>query len=122
MKEENLLSLIKELSAMNELHQEYQDNNIHYVIDAIRDGNVLKFNVEIQDTKDKEEFEKWASQLDDEFFSEVWESLSKEDELHSLNELYESPNYREVIQRFKNKARQIAKRKIDTLNELFDLD
>lgn len=122
MKEENLLSLIKELSAMNELHQEYQDNNIHYVIDAIRDGNVLKFNVEIQDTRDKEEFEKWASQLDDEFFSEVWESLSKEDELHSLNELYESPNYREVIQRFKNKARQIAKRKIDTLNELFDLD
>ena len=77
MKKENLLSLIKELSAMNELHQEYQDNNIHYVIDAIRDGNVLKFNVEIQDTKDKEEFEKWASQLDDEFFSEVWESLSK---------------------------------------------
>jgi len=122
MKEENLLSLIKELSAMNELHQEYQDNNIHYVIDAIRDGNVLKFNVEIQDTRDKEEFEKWASQLDDEFFSEVWESLSKEDELHSLNELYESPNYREVIQRFKNKARQIAKRKIDALNELFDLD
>lgn len=122
MKEENLLSLIKELSAMNELHQEYQDNNIHYVIDAIRDGNVLKFNVEIKDTRDKEEFEKWASQLDDEFFSEVWESLSKEDELHSLNELYESPNYREVIQRFKNKARQIAKRKIDTLNELFDLD
>lgn len=122
MKEENLLSLIKELSAMNELHQEYQDNNIHYVIDAIRDGNVLKFNVEIQDTRDKEEFEKWASQLDDEFFSEVWESLSKEDELHSLNELYESPNYREVIQRFKNKARQIAKRKIDALNKLFDLD
>jgi hypothetical protein len=30
-------------------------------------------------------------------FNEVWESLSQEDVLHSLDEIYNSDNYKEVI-------------------------
>ena len=35
MKQEELLkALIKELFEMNELHQEYQDNDTHFVVDS----------------------------------------------------------------------------------------
>ena len=35
MKQEELLkALIKELFGLNELHQEYQDNDTHFVIDS----------------------------------------------------------------------------------------
>ena len=35
MKQEELLkTLISELMGLNELHQEYQDNDIHFVVDS----------------------------------------------------------------------------------------
>ena len=35
MKQEEILkALIKELFGMNELHQEYQDNDTHFVVDS----------------------------------------------------------------------------------------
>jgi hypothetical protein len=35
MKQEELLkALVKELFALNELHQEYQDNDTHFVVDS----------------------------------------------------------------------------------------
>jgi hypothetical protein len=48
----------------------------------------------------------------------VWDSLSKEDNLHSLDELYRSDNYKEVIRKFKNKTREIASNRIKELQKL----
>ena len=119
MKQEELLkSLISDLFQTQELHQEYQDNDTHFVIDSQREGNKLTFTVTLKENKDKKEFEEWVDQLDDDLFNEVWEALSEEDNLHSLNELYESDNYKEVISKFKNKTKEIATQKIKELQKL----
>jgi len=55
--------------------------------------------------------------MDDDFFNEVWESLSEEDNLHSLDEMYNSENYKEVINRFKKKTKEIASNKIKELQK-----
>lgn len=121
MKEENLIALIKELAKVDTLHQEYEDNNIHYVIDSERDEDgTLNFSVQIKDHTDKKEFEQFVDNLDDDLFQEVWESLSEEDELHNLNEIYESENYQEVIDKFKAKAKEIAREKINDLNKILE--
>ena len=119
MKQEELLkSLIRELFALNELHQEYHDKDINYVIDSKKEGNKLTLNITLKENKDKKEFEKWVNELDDDIFSEVWEALSKEDSLHSLDEIYNSDDYKEVIKKFKNKTREIASNKISKLQRL----
>ena len=103
MKQEELLKLlVKELFGMDTLHQEYQDNDTHFVIDSKKEGNKLTITVTLKENKDKKEFEKWVNQLDDDLFNEVWESLSKEDNLHDLNDLYNSENYKQVINKFKS--------------------
>jgi len=58
--------------------------------------------------------------MDDDLFNEVWETLSEEDNLHSLNEIYNSDNYKEVISKFKNKTKEIASRKIKELQKLLN--
>ena len=120
MKQEELLkTLIKELFAMNELHQEYQDNDTHFVIDSQKEGDILTIKVQlIEENKDKKEFEKWVNQLDDDIFNEVWEALSEEDKLHSLDEMYNTKDYKKVISKFKNKTKEIAARRIAELQNL----
>ena len=119
MKQEELLKLlVKELFALNELHQEYQDKDTHFVVDSKKEGNKLTITVTLKENKDKKEFEKWVNQLDDDLFNEVWESLSKEDNLHDLNELYNGENYKQVINKFKARTRQIARGKIEELQKL----
>ena len=122
MKQEELLkTLIEELFAMDTLHQEYQDNNINYVVDSQKEGNTLTIKITLKENKDKKEFENWVNNLDDDLFNEVWEELSEEDTLHDLNELYEnSDTYKEVITKFKNKTKEIANRKIKELQKLFN--
>ena len=57
MKQEELLkALITELFKTNTLHQEYQDNDTHFVIDSIKEGNTLTIKVELKENKDKKEF------------------------------------------------------------------
>jgi hypothetical protein len=56
--------------------------------------------------------------MDDDFFNEVWEALSEEDSLHSLDEMYNSENYKEVIDKFKAKTKEIAKKRIKELQKL----
>lgn len=120
MKQENLIALIRELNELDELHTEYIDDNIHYVIDSNRDENgTLHFSIKIKDHTDKIEFQDWVKQLDDDMFQEVWEKLSEEHGLQTLNEMYESDNYKEVITLFKEKAKEIARNKIDSLVKLF---
>ncbi len=117
MKIENLFSLIKELATVNTLHKEYKDEDIQFVIDSKRDGNTLHFSVQIKEDKDKKEFEKWASQLDDDFFNEVCEAFAED--LPNLTKEYESGDYRKVIAMFKAKAKEIATEKINILNKIF---
>ena len=72
MKQEELLkALVSELMGMNELHQEYQDNDTHFVIDSKKEGNKLTITVTLKENKDKKEFEKWCQSLDDDIFQEV---------------------------------------------------
>ena len=120
MKQEELLkTLIKELFTTNELHQEYQDNDTHFVIDSQKEGDTLTIKVQlIEENKDKKEFEKWVNQLDDDIFNEVWEALSEEDKLHSLDEMYNTKDYKKVISKFKNKTKEIATKKIAELQNL----
>ena len=119
MKQEELLKqVIKELFSLDNLHQEYQDNDTHYIVDSQKENNKITFTIQLKENKDKKEFERWINQLDDEIFNEVWESLSMEDELHSLDELYNTENYKEVITKFKNKTKEIATRKIKELQKL----
>ena len=119
MKQEEILkSLIRELFALNELHQEYHDKDINYVIDSKKEGNKLTLNITLKENEDKKKFEKWVNQLDDDVFNEVWEALSAEDNLHTLDEIYNSDDYKEVINKFKNKTREIASNKIKKLQRL----
>ena len=119
MKQEELLKLlVKELFALNELHQEYQDKDTHFVVDSQREGNTLTIKVTLKENKDKKEFEKWVNQMDDDLFNEVWESLSEEDALHTLDEMYNSDNYKEVIDKFKKRTREIASKKIKELQKV----
>ena len=121
MKQEELLkTLIKELFAMDTLHQEYQDNDTNFVVDSQKKGNTLTVTITLKDNKDKKEFERWINKLDNDIFNEVWESLSEQDNLHQLDELYNSDNYKEVITKFKNKTKEVASRKIKELQKLLD--
>lgn len=117
----NEIELLKSLFELTgELHQEYQDDDNHYVIDAQKDGNILTVKVEKIEKDDKKEFEQWVNQLDDNLFEEIWESLAEEYSLKDLNDLYDSPNYKEVIKLFKNKGKSLVEEKIAKLESLFN--
>lgn len=117
MKQELITQLVKELfDSVEELHNEYKDNDIQYVIDATKEGNTLSIEITLE--TDKKEFEQWIDQLDDDIFTETWETLSEEDNLHDLNELYNSENYHEVIDKFKSKAKEIIEDKIEYLHKI----
>lgn len=116
MKQEDILKeLVKELFNIGTLHQEYQDNDSQYVIDSQKTGDILTIKVQFKEDKCKKEFEKFVDNMDDELFNEVWESLSEEDNLHTLNELYDSPRYKEVIEKFKARTKKIVANKIKEL-------
>lgn len=118
MKQEELIKqVIEELFSLDNLHQEYQDKDTHYVVDSQKEGNKLTITITLKENKDKKEFERWVNNMDDDFFNEIWESLSEEDQLHSLDEMYNSDRYKEVIAKFKNKTKEIASNKIKELQK-----
>lgn len=113
MKQEELLkTLVKELFNLNTMHQEYQDNDTQFIVDSQKEGNTLTIKVTLKENTDKKEFEAFVDTLDDDLFNEVWESLSEEDNLHSLNELYNSKDYKKVISKFKARVKDIVRKKI----------
>lgn len=120
MKQEELMkTLIRELFQMDEMHQEYQDNDTHFLIDSQKEGDTLTIKVKLVENKDKKEFEKWLEQVDDDLFEEVLYELQEKEGLKDLNEVYSSPNYRETIDKVKAKTQEIAARKIKELQKLF---
>ena len=121
MKQEELLkTLIAELMGMSELHQEYQDNDTHFVIDSKREGNKLTIEITLKENKDKKEFEAWLQTVDDDLFSKVLEELQEKEGLTNLNALYESKDYKKVIARVKSKTKEIAARRIKELQKLIN--
>ena len=121
MKQEELLkALVSELMGMDELHQEYQDNDTHFVIDSTREGNTLTIKVQLLENKDKKDFENWLQQVDDDLFQEVLEELAEKEGLSDINSLYNSENYQQVIDRVKTKTKEIASRKIKMLKKLIN--
>ena len=116
MKQEELLkTLVKELFGLNELHQEYQDNDTQFVIDSQKEGNTLTIKVTLNENKDKQEFEKWLEKVDDDLFQEVLEELG---ETIDLQNMYNSPNYKQVINKIKSKTKEIANYKIQQLKSI----
>ena len=121
MKQEELLkALVSELMGMDELHQEYQDNDTHFVIDSTREGNTLTIKVQLLENEDKKDFENWLQQVDDDLFQEVLEELAEKDGLSDINSLYNSENYQQVIDKVKTKTKEIANRKIKMLKKLIN--
>lgn len=118
MKQEEILkALIKELFGMSELHQEYQDNDTHFVVDSQKEGNTLTIKVQLLENKDKKEFEKWLETVDDDLFSEVLDELKKEG-LADLENIYNSKDYKRVINKVKLKTKEIAVKRIKELQKL----
>lgn len=121
MKQEEILkALIEELFEMDTLHQEYQDNDSHFVVDSTREGNTLTIKVQLLENKDKKEFERWLQQVDDDLFQEVLDELAEKEGLKDISNLYNSENYQQVIDRVKTKTKEIANRKIKMLKKLIN--
>ena len=120
MKQEELMkALIKELFALDTTHQEYQDNDTHFVVDSQKNGNTLTIKVQLLENKDKKDFEKWLeNNVDDELFSEVLEELAKKEGLTDIEALYNSKDYKKVIDRVKSKTKEIVARKVRELQNL----
>ena len=119
MKQEELFkALIKELFSLDTAHQEYQDNDTHFVVDSQKEGDTLTIKVQVLKNKDKEEFEKWLEQIDDDLFGEILDELREKEGLVNLNQLYLSKDYKKVIDRVKSKTKEIAARKIKELQKL----
>lgn len=117
MKEEEIIkTLIEELFKMDTMHHEYKDNNSEYVIDSQKEGNTLTIKVTLKENKDKEEFENWLKTIDDNLFGEVLDELSEN--YADLQELYDGPDYKVVIDSVKAKTNQIVARKIKELEKL----
>lgn len=117
MKEQELiLTLFKELlNSVEELHEEYSDDNISYVID--KDGNTLSISFTLEEeNKDKKDFENFVNGLDDDIYQETLESLGYG--ISDLAKIYDSENYQEVIDCFKNKVKEIATEKMEYLKTL----
>lgn len=103
----------------DELHEEYTDNNVHYVIDSEKtDDNSLTITISLEEDNDgRKEFEKWAEALDDDLFNEAYEAFSKNYLPGQIGDMYKSDNYQEVIDGFKEKVKEIAKEKIEQLEK-----
>ena len=76
MKQEELLKqVINELFSLDNLHQEYQDNDTHYVVDSQKEGNKLTITITLKENKDKKEFERWVNNMDDDFFNDELDNM-----------------------------------------------
>lgn len=121
MKQEEILkALVEELMGLDELHQEYQDNDTHFVIDSTKEGNTLTIKVQLLDNKDKKEFEEWLKRVDDDLFQEVLEELAEKEGINDIQALYNSKDYKKAIDKVKAKTKEIASRKIKSFKKLLE--
>ncbi|MBO7734636.1 MAG: hypothetical protein J6S67_18900 [Methanobrevibacter sp.] len=116
MKQEEILkALIKELFALEAMHQEYQDNDTHFIVDSNKEGDTLTVKITLKENKDKQEFEKWLENVDNDLFQEVLESFG---DAFDMEKEYNSPNYKKVIYEVKSRAKDMAAKKIKELQRV----
>lgn len=122
MENEKVFALLEELFQTDSLHEEYSINEKTYVIDAKKnqDGNkvIITVSLKKEDNKEKKEFEAWVDTLPDDFFYDVWESLSNEYSTKELSNEYASGDYKKVIKLFKDRANEIVNSRIEELTKL----
>lgn len=115
MKNEFNITLIKELMSIDQLHEEYTDDNISYVIDANREGDTLNITISLQEDTRKEDFRNWCETINDDIFVEAcerFEDLTGK----TLHEAAEEELYDE----FKTVVKEVVKSKIENLQSLLD--
>ena len=113
--------LVKELFEMDEMHEEYKDNEIHFSIDSQKkDDSTLVITIKLKEDNVKEQFEKWVDDLDDEIFEEAV-GIVNEHFNGKMNEVYSSENYKDVINLFKATVTKLAQEKINSLRTKFGL-
>ncbi len=118
MKQEEIMkALIDELFKLDTLHQEYQDNDTQFAIDSQKNGNKLIITITRNENEDKKNFEKWLEKVDSDVFEEVLEELG---DAFDLSKIYNSPNYKEVINKVQNKTKEVAARRIKKLQTLLN--
>lgn len=119
MEQKNFIQFIKELMKVTKLHREYQDSDIHYVIDASKDKDgILTIKVKTVEDKEKREFYEWLKLINDELFSEILDGLKEEYNLDELDKMYNSKSgSKEAIEIFKSKAKEIINNKIQLANK-----
>ena len=116
MKQEEILkALVKELFALDTMHQEYQDNDTHFIVDSNKEGDTLTVKITLKENKDKQEFEKWLENVDDDLFQEVLESFG---DAFDMEKEYNAPNNKKGIYEVKNRARDMAAKKIKELQRV----
>ena len=76
--------------------------------------------ITLKENKDKQEFENWLSNIDDTLFEEVLDELKNKEGLINLEDMYQSKDYKKVIDRIKSKTKEIAQRKIKALQKLIN--
>ena len=119
MKQEELIkALIAELFKMDTMHQEYKDNDTHFLIDSQKEVNTLTIKVQLLENKYKREFEQWLEQIDDDLFSEVLDEIKEKEGIKDLDEIYNSKDYQKAIDKIKSKTKEIAVRRIKELQKL----
>lgn len=108
---------IQELFKLDDAHEEYQDDETSFVIDSHKDGNTITITITMNNS-DKKEFENWLKNIDDNLFTEVLDELAEKENLKNIEEIYNSPRYKEVISKVQAKTKEIAARKIQMLQNL----
>ncbi|MER2010040.1 MAG: hypothetical protein ABS939_21605 [Psychrobacillus sp.] len=68
----------------------------------------------VEDT-DKKEFENWLKQVDDDLFYDVLKELGDN---YNLDQMYNSENYKEVIDLVTFKTKELAKKRIKELESI----
>ena len=109
--EEYLMQQIKDLLG-------WEDFTI--TVDQPDDNHIIVRLEKIEQDNAKKEFENWVDQLDDEIFESVYNALAEEYSLHTLNDMYESENYSEIVKLFKNKAKELVEKKIQELSKILE--
>ena len=93
---------------------EYSDANTQISINP--NGISIQYKNTV-DTKEIENFLKYCDLLDDDLFVEVCESFS-ENELEELQNQLDTPNYRNTIEVFTTRVREVANNKLaEIINE-----
>ena len=114
----NLINKLRETSGRidkENILKEYQDDDVHYIVDSQRDGNTLHIDITLVENTDKEEFEKWLKQVDDDLFYDVLKELG---DSYNLDKMYNSENYKEVIDLVTSKTKELAKKRIKELESI----